>query len=88
MKRDGGKEKKGKKLFAQEKSERGGKRKLELILWAEMDQGGLENCLLDTSVVLDENNMWYKNQGDWTTHLGIWGMVGLTLFNPNSVIVL
>lgn len=32
MKRDGGKEKKGKKLFAQEKSERGGKRKLELIL--------------------------------------------------------
>ena len=47
---------KKKKLFAQ-KSEKGGKRKLELILWAEMDQGGLENCLLDTSVVLDENNM-------------------------------
>ena len=31
MKRNGGKEKKEKKLFAQEKSERGGKRKLELI---------------------------------------------------------
>ena len=34
-----------------------------------MDQGDLENCLLDTSVLLDESNMWYKNQGDWTTHL-------------------
>ena len=53
-----------------------------------MDQRGLENQYwLDVSVELNEN-MGYKNQGDWATHYCIWDMPGLTLFHQNSVVIL